>query len=174
MIVSPALESRPEDAGCKRGARLLGAEHDFRIQSGRDWAGELEEEMATISASAWEQARRALVERWKEVLRRIDAQDEAGVLHLVNAMDEFCDLALIEKSRARRSGAAPGPMDVPPSVPESAGDSRCEFCRGLAEAGGCVGALSDVDRAVLAGNWNRARIAAARYLRRVETMTFGE
>ena len=122
--------------------------------------------MVTITAGAWEQARRALLERWEEILKRIDARDESGTLELINCMDEFCDLAVIEKARR---GSAASASALPP-VPREHADSRCEFCRGFIDLGGCAGPINDIDRAVLSRDWKRARVTAERYRRRVEAM----
>jgi hypothetical protein len=110
----------------------------------------------------WDQARIELIRRWQDVLAQIEARDEGGVLALSQEMDEFCDLALAGRERAREAlqrESAPAP-----------GETRCLFCRGFTEAGGCLGALQALNHAVLAGLWEDARDIGERYIHRLQTM----
>ena len=109
--------------------------------------------MSDNRGKQWDLARVELIRRWQDVLAQIEARDEGGVLALSQEMDEFCDLAMAgrDETRAalRKRETAPAP-----------GETRCLFCRGFIEAGGCLGALQALNHAVLAGLWDDAREVA--------------
>ncbi len=115
----------------------------------------------------WEFARVELIRRWQDVLAQIEARDEGGVLALTQEMDEFCDLALVGRDAARAAVASREPAPAP-------GETRCLFCRGFIEAGGCLGALQALNHAVLAGLWEDAREIAERYVLRLRSLQFAE
>ncbi len=50
--------------------------------------------------------------------------------------------------------------------------SRCLFCRGFLDVGGCFGLLDELNQAVMKGRWDAARLVAETYMRRLETMNF--
>jgi hypothetical protein len=104
----------------------------------------------------WERARRQVIARWRAILEGIDAQDEGRVAEPLNSMDEFCDEAI----RARDGGPRKG---------KEAGEVRCHFCLGFPEAGGCLGLVERVNRAVHLRRWSEAREIAHGYLRHLET-----
>ncbi len=104
----------------------------------------------------WETARRDLIGRWRQIVYRIQAHDEGGVLELCNVMDEFCD-----EADALRAGVG------------DAG-TRCRFCRGFAGTGGCLSLLGEVDHAVLGGHWEAARRLAEDYITRLEGMRLAD
>jgi hypothetical protein len=105
-----------------------------------------------------------------KILNRIDARDEPGVLALANVMDELCEEAVLarETSTGGRSDAG-GPVLKILTTGAPAG-SRCFFCRGFVEIGGCFGLLDELNQAVMKGRWDRARLVAETYIRRLETM----
>lgn len=116
----------------------------------------------------WETAQEELTARWRQVLERIDARDEGGILELINAMDEYCDQAIEDRDRG---APPPGVASMP--APETARHAgRCLFCRGFADTGGCFGTLDRLNRAVLAGRWQAARELALEYLHRLQTVRF--
>ena len=110
--------------------------------------------MDRAQSDRWNRARVEVMHRWERIIERIRARDEAGVMALANVMDEFCDEAIAD--RLGESG------------------SRCLFCQGFLETGGCHGMLIELNRAVLAGRWAEAKILAEGYLRRLGTMHFGD
>lgn len=114
--------------------------------------------MSKAGEERWDRARGQVIGRWRMILERIEACDEGGVLELSNGMDEFCDEAI-----ALKSEAAPG---------ADAG-TRCLFCRGFLEMGGCLGLLGQVDQAVLSGKWDAARRLAEDYIVRLESINCG-
>jgi len=116
------------------------------------------------SGKLWDQARVELIRRWQDVLAQIEARDEGGVMALTQEMDEFCELAMAGRAEARaelQRETAPAP-----------GETRCLFCRGFMDAGGCLGALQALNHAVLAGLWEDARDIAERYVHRLQGMKF--
>jgi len=118
------------------------------------------------SGTLWDQARVELIRRWQDVLAQIEARDEGGVMALTQEMDEFCDLAMAGRTEARaelQRETAPAP-----------GETRCLFCRGFMDAGGCLGALQALNHAVLAGLWEDARDIAERYVHRLQGMQFAD
>ncbi len=108
--------------------------------------------MTQAKEDRWEEARRQLIGRWRRIVDRIGAHDEAGVLELCNVMDEFCD-----EADALRAGVG-------------GGGTRCQFCRGFTGTGGCLGLLGEVDHAVLGGRWEVAHRLAEDYIARLEGM----
>jgi hypothetical protein len=126
--------------------------------------------MKEAEEGRWEQARTRIIARWREILNRIDARDEGGVLALANVMDEFCEEAITTRL-AILHGQAPPATDLL-KFAESAGSigTRCLFCRGFQEAGGCFGVLATLNSFVMAGKWDDARNVAESYIQRVESM----
>jgi hypothetical protein len=126
--------------------------------------------MTESTQDRWEKARQGVLARWRQILNRIDAHDEPGVLALANVMDEFCEEAMLsrEASAGGRSDAS-GPL---PKISTSGAPtgSRCLFCRGFLDIGGCFGLLDDLNQAVMKGRWDRAHSVAETYLQRLETM----
>ncbi len=118
----------------------------------------------------WEQARKRLIARWRDIIGRIDARDEGGVLGLANVMDEFCEEAIATRLEVLH-GQAPGETDLLKfsGSPGSIG-TRCLFCRGFQEAGGCFGMLATLNSLVMAGKWDDARTVAEKYIGRLESM----
>jgi hypothetical protein len=108
--------------------------------------------MTNANAERWNAARAGVIDRWHRIIDRIEARDEAGVMALANVMDEFCDEALA--TRGQQVG------------------SRCLFCEGFSESGGCHGVLIDLNRAVLGGRWDAARTLAEAYISRLESIDF--
>lgn len=117
----------------------------------------------------WEKARREVVGRWRMIVERIDAHDEGGVLELANVMDEFCDEAIVQREAAAPPAAGPERVFKTPAVSGLVG-TRCLFCRGFSELGGCLGMLNEVNLAVLGGRWQEARRCAERYIARLESL----
>jgi hypothetical protein len=126
--------------------------------------------MAEIVRDRWSRARVAVVERWRQILRHIQERDEAGALALANTMDEFCEEAMLtrEASSSGRQGAV-GPV---PKISTSGAPtgSRCVFCQGFIESGGCFGMLDELNQAVLHGRWTDARRVAELYIDRLQSM----
>ena len=126
--------------------------------------------MSLLQEYRWEAARVRTIERWREILRRIDGHDEGGVLGLANVQDEFC-----EEASASRAASLGG--DAPPETSllkfdpgsETIG-TRCLFCRAFQESGGCFVLLSSLNRLVLSGSWDEAARIARTYLGRLESM----
>lgn len=122
----------------------------------------------------WDSAREKVAARWREILERIEARDEGGVLGLANVIDEFCEEAMHAREAAMECHAPPDPgirKFSPKTLPVG---TRCMFCRGFQEAGGCFGILGSLNRLVLHGRWDDARKVAEDYLNRLQTMTFLE
>ncbi|HEU4401635.1 MAG TPA: hypothetical protein VFT43_05970 [Candidatus Polarisedimenticolia bacterium] len=117
----------------------------------------------------WDKARRQLVGRWRRILERIDAHDEGGVLELANVMDEFCDEAIVLRDAAGGKDAQPERGFRTPGAAGLAG-TRCLFCRGFAELGGCLGLLGEVNEAVMKGRWEAAHHLAEGYISRLESL----
>ena len=120
----------------------------------------------------WEEARLGVLERWREILDRIEVRDEPRVLALANVMDEFCEEAILsqEASTGSRRDASGPVLKVPTSGAPTG--SRCLFCRGFLDIGGCFGLLDELNQAVMKGRWDRACLVAESYIHRLETMTF--
>lgn len=115
----------------------------------------------------WDFARVELIRRWQEVVAQIEARDEGGVLALTQEMDEFCDLALVGRDEASATASLRETAPAP-------GETRCLFCRGFLEAGGCLGVLQALNHAVLAGLWEDARVIAERYVLHLRSLQFAE
>jgi len=109
--------------------------------------------------------------RWRQILERIDARDEGGVLPLINVMDEFCDEAA--RSRAEGEGARKRPSDKARTAPIQAGadPGLCLFCRGFADWGGCLAQIGLLNEAVLHHRWEEARRIALDYLEGLKGMS---
>ena len=90
--------------------------------------------------ATWKEAQGEVLGLLVEVRRRVDAQDESGVLALINQQDAFCDEA---KKRQ-------------PKPSRDAGESQCHYCEGYIQGGGCMGRLGAIDNAVLHGEWETA------------------
>jgi len=113
--------------------------------------------MTADAGTKWEEARLQVLSRWQQILERIDARDEPGVLVLINVMDEFCE----EAESARK--AAP-----------EAQSGRCSFCQGSEELGGCLGQIGQLNQAVLRGHWDEARQVALAYRDSLKRLRFGQ
>jgi hypothetical protein len=72
---------------------------------------------------------------------------------------------MMESTQNRWEKTAPQDLDL--GAPKG---SRCLFCRGFLDIGGCFGLLDDLNQAVMKGRWDRAHSVAETYLRRLETM----
>jgi len=111
----------------------------------------------------WEKARLAVIDRWRQIIERIEAQDEGGVLRLSNVMDEFCQEAI-----AAREALTPGESRIGAGAVKDDGvaslEVRCVFCRGFADGGGCLSMLDEFNRAVMNRRWTRAKELAEDYI----------
>lgn len=124
--------------------------------------------MTETTRDRWDHARVEVIARWRSILERIDAHDEGDVLRLANTMDEFCEEAdFVRYFATHQLGEDEPPFLKPGAGPGPAG-GRCLFCRVFAELGGCAGLLRDLNRAVLAGDWDKAHRLAADYITRLE------
>lgn len=127
--------------------------------------------MTPMDARRWEWARQRIVRRWEEIVRRIEARDGRGVVALANLLDEFCELAVMERE------AAAGRRDDPavPVLRFRPGDSvsgRCAFCRALVSLGGCFGPTHALNKAMLSRSWESARRIAADQIQRLRDLSF--
>ena len=95
-----------------------------------------------------EAARKAILDRWTEVLELIEARDEGSILPLINRQDEFCERA--------DAGWKAAP-------PEESVHDYCHFCPGFQHSGGCLGRLAALNHAVLIGEWREAGSIAEQY-----------
>jgi hypothetical protein len=123
--------------------------------------------MNDVDQERWDRARVEVIERWYRVLDRIRARDEGEILSLTNEMDEFCDAAISSRTQSAAVGAGtvtgPGPdLD----------ESRCHFCRGFLQFGGCSGLLQEINHVVLNGDWGKAQTLAEGYINRLEGLNF--
>jgi len=120
----------------------------------------------------WSAARSEVVARWRQVLERIEAHDEGGTLALTTEMDEFCDEAIAERTDTEPS--AGDARKAPPTAQGPAGQSEqmCHFCRGFVQYGGCAGLTQEFNRAILSGDWDKARTLAEGYIDRLQGMDF--
>jgi hypothetical protein len=127
--------------------------------------------MKETAEGRWGEARQRVIARWREILDRIEARDEGGVLALANIMDEFCEEAIATRF-AVLHGQVPPATDLL-KFAGSAGliGTRCLFCRGFQEAGGCFGMLATLNSSVMAGKWDDARRIAETYVRRLESLS---
>jgi hypothetical protein len=130
--------------------------------------------MQDHEAARWDSAREKVITRWREILDRIEARDEGGVLGLANVIDEFCEEAMHSRADAMEGHAPPDPGLLKCSPHARPIGTRCLFCRGFQEAGGCFGILGSLNKLVLEGKWEDAREVAEEYLGRLQTMTFPE
>jgi hypothetical protein len=130
--------------------------------------------MKDSETNNWEAARKKVIVRWREILQRIEARDEGGVLGLANVIDEFCEEAMAVRQEALKGQAPPDTdlLECSPAI-RTVG-TRCLFCRGFQEAGGCFGVLGSLDKLVLDGKWDDAREVAEGYITRLETMEFAD
>ncbi len=126
--------------------------------------------MKDSALNRWETARTGVLDRWRTILSRIDVRDEPGVLALANVMDEFCEEAAL--SREISGGGGHGTSGPPLKILTAGAPtgSRCFFCRGFLDIGGCFGLLDELNRAVTRGDWVKARSVAETYIVRLETM----
>jgi hypothetical protein len=126
--------------------------------------------MKEAEKDRWEEARKRVIARWQEILNRIESRDEGGVLALANVMDEFCEEANSTRL-AVLHGQAPAATDlIKFSGSDESIGTRCLFCRGFQEAGGCFGMLGTLNSHVMKGQWDDARKVAELYIKRVESM----
>ena len=126
--------------------------------------------MTNSTPNRWEMARQGVLDRWRTILSRIEVRDEPGVLALANVMDEFCEEAALSREIAGGGGRD---TNGPPLKVLTAGaptGSRCFFCRGFLDIGGCFGLLDELNQAVTKGRWDKARSVAKTYILRLETM----
>lgn len=128
--------------------------------------------MQEHEVAGWDSAREKVITRWREILERIDARDEGGVLGLANVIDEFCEEAMHAREAAMEGQAAPDPGLLKFSPGTRPIGTRCLFCRGFQEAGGCFGILGSLNKLVLQGKWEDAREVAEEYVNRLRIMTF--
>lgn len=115
----------------------------------------------------WDRARIEVIERWHRVLDRIQARDEGEILSLTNEMDEFCDAAIGSRRQTAAVGAGTGP-----GASTDLDESRCHFCLGFLQYGGCAGLLREINHVVLNGDWVKAQTLAEGYIDRLEGLNF--
>jgi len=130
--------------------------------------------MSDHEEGRWEKARTQVIDRWREIMNRIEAHDEGGVLALANVVDEFCETADDDRAAALKAQALPGRSRLkfyPPAEPIG---TRCLFCRAFQEAGGCFVMLSTLNSLVMKGRWEDAREVARTYLGRLESIELGD
>ncbi len=114
------------------------------------------------SRDRWERARRQVIARWRQILEGIEAEDEGRIAEPLNSMDEFCDAAMQARDEPHATtGSAPAAV-------------RCRFCRGFPEAGGCLGLVEKMNRAVHLRRWSEAREMARAYLDHLEIADLSE
>lgn len=106
-----------------------------------------------------EAARKAILDRWTEVLELIEARDESSILPLINRQDEFC-----ERADAGWK-AAPNGNTV---------QDYCHFCPGFQHSGGCLGRLAALNHAVLIGDWREAGRVAQQYVEWIRSLPLDE
>ncbi len=99
----------------------------------------------------WDEARRAVIRRWRRALDRVTARDEPGTLALVNEMDEFCQEAI--RARTLATG---DPLSQ---------ELRCRFCPEAQRTGGCLGLVGALNHMVLSGLWDEAALLVHERLR---------
>ena len=119
----------------------------------------------------WERARQGMVQRWRLILKKIDARDEAGTLALANMLDDFC-VAATEARKAATSDRDDPAVPVLKFPPDSDLIGRCAFCRAFARSGGCFAPLHALNRAVLDRRWGVARLVAEEHLRSLLVLRF--
>jgi hypothetical protein len=126
--------------------------------------------MAEIGKDRWSEARVEVIRRWRDILRHIENRDESAALALANTMDEFCEEAMLAREASttgRQDATAPIPKISSSGAPTG---SRCLFCRGFLDSGGCFGLLDELNQAVLHGRWTDARRVAKLYIDRLQSM----
>ncbi len=126
--------------------------------------------MTNGTADRWERARQGVLERWRKILNRIEARDEPAVLALANVMDEFCEEAILSREASAGSHRDVSGAALKILTSGAPTGSRCLFCRGFLDIGGCFGLLDELNQAVMKGRWDRARSVAESYIGRLETM----
>jgi hypothetical protein len=120
--------------------------------------------MMEMRTGRWESAKRDVVERWRRILECVDARDDRGVMGLMSARDRFCEEAV-----ADMQGALHDIGEIVPAQGAKPG-THCHFCKGFVEDGGCLGALDEMERAVLEKRWDDARGLALGYIDRIERL----
>ena len=126
--------------------------------------------MTPMTARRWETARQQMIRRWEEILRRIDARDEGAVLALANMLDEFCEVAAVERQAAAGDRDDPA-VPVLKFPPDAALSGRCAFCRAFVSLGGCFGPTHALNKAILDHRWENARQVAGEQLERLRTLS---
>jgi len=119
----------------------------------------------------WERARQGMVQRWRLILKKIDARDESAALTLANMLDDFCEVAA-EARKAATSDRDDPAVPVLKFPPDSDLVGRCAFCRAFARAGGCFAPLHAFNRALLDHRWGVARLVAEEHLRSLLGLRF--
>jgi hypothetical protein len=127
--------------------------------------------MTSMNLERWEAARQQMVRRWEEIVRRIDARDEGRVLALANLLDEFCELAAVERQAAAANRDDPA-VPVLKFPPDDSLSGRCVFCRAFVSLGGCFGPTHALNKALLNRSWPDARRIASEQLDRLRALTF--
>jgi len=126
--------------------------------------------MTELTRDRWIRARAAVIERWRHVLDRVERRDEAGTLAAANTLDEFREEAMLGREAASGgSHSGNGPILRISTSGEPIG-SRCLFCRGFIESGGCFGMLDELNQAVLRGRRADARRVARLHIDRPQSL----
>lgn len=128
--------------------------------------------MNDLKRDRWRAARSEVVARWQQVLDRIEAHDEGGTLALTTEMDEFCDEAIAERSDTTVPAGDAEKLPLADRGPAGQTEPMCHFCRGFIQYGGCAGLTQEFNRAVLGGDWDKARTLAEGYIDRLQEMDF--
>lgn len=127
--------------------------------------------MTPMTLKRWETARQQMIRRWEEIVRRIEARDEVAVLALANMLDEFCEVAAVERQAAADNRDDPA-VPVLKFPPEAALSGRCAFCRAFVSLGGCFGPTHALNKAILDSRWDSARRVAGEQLERLRALSF--
>jgi hypothetical protein len=127
--------------------------------------------MTQMTLERWETARLQMIRRWEEIVRRIDARDEGAALALANLLDEFCEVATLERQAAADNRNDPA-VPVLKFPPDAALSGRCAFCRAFVSLGGCFGPTHALNKAILKGSWDGARQVAVEQLERLRALVF--
>lgn len=127
--------------------------------------------MGPPTTKQWDRALQEMVRRWRLILEKIDLHDEGAILALANMMDEFCEVAVMER-RAASSDRDDPAVPVLKFPPDDAMRGRCVFCRAFVSLGGCFGPLHALNKAVLERRWAIARRVAEEHLDRLRTLDF--
>ena len=128
--------------------------------------------MADGTQDRWNRARLAVIERWRQVLERVEQRDEAGALAAANTLDEFCQEAMLVRESSSGSARSGKGLILKISTSGEAIGSRCCFCRAFIETGGCFGILDGLNQAVLHRRWADARRVAQLYIDRLHEVSF--